>query len=241
MTPDHGDTENVTQFNKLFHYFTERKRYGVVGKSTVPAVKDTYVVPLEAEMSKKPDFVELLEYCTIENPTPERMLLLTFVVKAHNSPSAQQTPRPLDATIASPVGVNNHGPGPSPMSQHPGFQTSPTQGMPYPTQQHLPLYANSPTQAQHAYMPPHPQQHQTPYPSQQLTGMDAARHVLGDQANSPVVSQLLADRPNFGVGEFGILREFFTSVPATKTDYNLLKGMLSVRLQQAQEQQNGQQ
>ena len=239
VTPN-GEPDNITQFNKLFQYFTERKRYGVVGRSPVPAVKDTYVVPLESGMLNKPEFIELLEYCIIEDPAPERMLLLTFVVKANNSPSAQQTPRPLDTAIASPIGVNNHGPGPSPMSQHPGFQNSPTPGMPYPPQQHLPPYANSPTQAQHAYMPPHPQQHQSPYPPQQLIGMEAARQVLGEQANSPVVSQLLTDNPSSGVVEFSILRDFFVNVPATKNDYNLLKGMLSMKMQQAQEQQNGQ-
>ena len=70
--------------------------------------------------------------------------------------------------------------------------------------------------------------------------MDAARQVLGEQANSPVVSQLLTDNPGSGVVEFSILRDFFVNVPATKNDYNLLKGMLSMKMQQAQEQQNGQ-
>ena len=134
VTPNQ-EPDNIAQFDKLFRYFTERKRYGVVGKSTVPVVKDTYVVPLEAGMSKKPDFVELLEYCIIEDPTPERMLLLTFVVKANNSPSAQQTPRPLDASISSPIGANSHGPGPSPMGQHAGFQGTPNPPMPFPPPQ----------------------------------------------------------------------------------------------------------
>ena len=240
VTPN-GEPDNITQFNKLFQYFTERKRYGVVGKSPVPAVKDTYVVPLEAGISKKPEFVELLEYCIIENPTPERMLLLTFVVKANNSASSQHNPRPLDASIASPIGVNHHALGPSPTSQHTGYQSSPTPAIPYPPQQHLPPYASNPTQIQHAYMPPHPHQHQSIYSQQQLTGMEAARQVLGEQANSPTVGQLLIDNPGAGVVEFSILREFFINVPATMNDYNLLKGMLSMKMQQAQEQSNGQQ
>lgn len=237
VTPNQ-EPDNVAQFDKLFHYFTERKRYGVVGKSPVPVVKDTYVVPLEAGMSKKADFVELLEYCIIEDPTPERMLLLTFVVKASNSPSTQQTPRPLDASISSPIGNNSHGPGPSPMGQHAGFQGTPTPALPFPPPQpHLPPYAASPTQ--HAYMPPHQPQHQSPYPPQHhpMTGMDAARQVLGDMANSPVVSQLLAESPNTSAAEFGVIREFFNTVPATVGDYHMLKSMLSLRMQQ--EQQNG--
>ena len=227
VTPSE-DSENVTQFDKLFRYFTERKRYGVIGKSSVPAVKDTYIVPLEAGMSKKADFVELLEYCIIEDPTPERMLLLTFVVKSNNSPSAQQTPRPLDASsIASPIGPNH-----SAMSSHPGFQNSPGPGytanapIVHP---HHQVYGNSPNnQVQHPYMPPH---HQSYHP----TGRDAARQVLGDWAEASVVSELLAEAPNSGVAEFEVIRGMFESVPATRSDLNMLKQMLAIRHQQAQE------
>ena len=244
------DSENIAQFDKLFRYFTERKRYGVVGKSAVPSVKDTYVVPLEAGVSKKPDFVELLEHCDIEDPTPERTLLLTFVVKGNNSPTTAQTPRPLDASsIVSPI-VATHGP--NPLGQHPGFQTSPTPAMPFPPPngQHLPAYANSPTPAQHAYMPPHPnQQHQAQYSAQQApvtnsgsTGMEAARLALGDACNAPVISELLAENPNITEPEFKVISEFFNIVPATQNDLSLLKGMLNVRHQETakqQQQQNG--
>jgi len=231
------DTDNIAQFDKLFRYFTERKRYGVIGKSTVTAVKDTYVVPLEAGISKKPDFIELLEYCTIEDPTPERMLLLTFVVKANNSPSTAQTPRHLDAaSVASPIGANY---GPHPVTQLGGFQSSPSPAMPFPPpNQHLPPYANSPTQGQHAYMPPHPNQ-QHHIANVGATGMDAARQVLGDFANAPVISELLAESPNTTAQEFGYIAEFFKNVPASQQDYTLLKGMLSYRQQQAPEGQNG--
>lgn len=228
VTPSE-DPDNVAQFDKLFRYFTERKRYGVIGKSAVTAVKDTYIVPLEAGMSKKAEFVELLEYCIIEDPTPERMLLLTFVVKCNNTPSAQQTPRPLDgSSIASPIGPNH-----SAMSSHPGFQSSPNQGMPPNAplihHHHQQGYANSPKhQAQHAYMPPH----QSPYP---VTGRDAARQVLGDWADAPVVTELLAEAPNSGVAEFEVIRGMFESVPATRNDLNMLKQMLEIRHQQAQQ------
>jgi len=231
------ETENIAQFDKLFHYFTERKRYGVIGKSTVAAVKDTYVVPLEAGISKKPDFIELLEYCTIEDPTPERMLLLTFVVKANNSPSTAQTPRHLDAaSVASPIGGNH---GPHPVGQHGGFQNTPTPAIPFPPpNQHLPPYANSPSQTQHAYMPPHPnQQHQSA--NQGTTGMDAARQVLGDLINAPVISELLAESPNTTVQEFVSIADWFNNVPASQQNYTLLKGMLSVKRQQSAEGQNG--
>lgn len=230
VTPSE-DPDNVAQFDKLFRYFTERKRYGVVGKSTVPAVKDTYIVPLDAGMSKKAEFVELLEYCIIEDPTPERMLLLTFVVKLNNSPSAQQTPRPLDAnSMASPIGPNHSA---ITMGSHPGLQHLPAPGVPpnapLPPHHHHQGYSNSPNhQTQTAYMPPH----QSPYP---VTGRDAARQVLGEWADAPVVSELLAEAPNSGVAEFEVIRAMFESVPATRTDLNVLKQMLEIRHQQAQQ------
>lgn len=225
VTPN-SDAESQVQFDKLFTYFTERKRYGVIGKSPVSSVKDTYVVTLDAGAGKKPDFVEMLEYCIIEDPRPERTLLLTFAVKLNNSPSAQQTPRHTDAaSIASPIGT---------MGQHPGFQNSPTA---FTSAQHLPPYASSPTQSQHAYMPPH---HQSPYPPQQqqyggagVTGIDAARQALGELASAPVVSELLKEAPSSGaaicVPEFLVIRELLHNVPAAREDLTMLKGLLTVK------------
>ena len=243
VTPTEG-AENIAQFDKLFEYFTGRKRYGVISKSAVPAVKDTYAVPLEAGASKKPDYVELLEYCVIEDPVPERMLLLTFVVKANNSPSTAQTPRHLDASsVASPIATSN---GPHPLGAHQGFQNSPTPAMPFhpsnQPSQHLPPYSSSPSQTQHPYMPPHPnpQQQQQQNANTGATGMSAARQVLGPLADAPSIGALLAESPNVGVPEFGLIADFFTKVPATQNDYNLLKGMLRVEHQQAVGEQNGQ-
>ena len=232
VTPN-SDAESQVQFDKLFTYFTERKRYGVIGKSPVPSVKDTYVVTLDAGAGKKPDFVEMLEYCIIEDPRPERTLLLTFAVKLNNSPSAQQTPRHTDAgSVASPITAS--GPQTSSMGQHPGFQNSPTA---FANPQHLPPYASSPTQAQHAYMPPH---HQSPYPPQQqqyggagVTGIDAARQALGELANAPVVSELLKEAPSsgvaIGVSEFLVIRELLQNIPAAREDLIMLKGLLTMK------------
>ena len=232
VTPN-SDAESQVQFDKLFTYFTERRRYGVIGKSPVPSVKDTYVVTLDAGDGKKPDFVEMLEYCIIEDPRPERTLLLTFAVKLNNSPSAQQTPRHTDAgSIASPITAS--GPQASNIGQHPGFQNSPTA---FTTPQPLPPYASSPTQTQHAYMPPH---HQSPYAPQQqqyggtgVTGIDAARQALGELASAPVVSELLKEAPSSGVAmgvpEFLVIRELLQNVPAAREDLTMLKGLLTVK------------
>ena len=229
--------DDQAQFNKLFKYFTERKRYGVISKNPVISVKDTYVVPLEAGADKKPEFVELLEHCTIEFPSPERTLLLCFVVKMNNSPSAQQTPRaPEVGSLNSPVNVS--GPQATPISGHPGFHNSPAPGLPYPAQQPYPNYAGSPTQSQAAFMPPHAaQQQQSPYPIPQPQhygpiGMEAARQALGDLANVSVIAELLQEAPNSGVAEFMVVKDLLERVPASQHDYKILRGMLAQRLQQ---------
>ena len=235
VTPSEA-SDDIAQFHKLFKYFTERKRYGVISKNPVPSVKDTYVVPLEAGADKKPEFVELLDYCTIEVPSAERMLLLSFVIKMNNSPSTQQTPHAPDVgALNSPL--NTSGPQPTPIGGHPGFQDSPTPGMPYPPQQQYPGYAGSPPQGQSGYVPPHPVQQQPPYSNQQPQhygpiGMEAARQALGDLANVPVIAELLNEAPNSGVAEFMVVRDLLERVPACQNDYKILRGMLAQRLQQ---------
>ena len=231
ITPnDEPDTQ--AQFNKLFNYFTERKRYGVVGKSPVSAVRDIYVVPLESGMGKKPEFIELLEYCTIEDPCPERMLLVTYVIKSKTDPtsSAQATPRHLDtATAASPLSTQ-HAQGqfrpPIPVG-HPGSHMSPLQ--PYTGTASY----GSPAQHQQSFMPPQQQHSYSPPPyTGNPVGIDAARQVLGDMANSPAVGELLSQAPNTGVVEFGIIKEFFESVPACRNDFGMLMGLLKMKSQQ---------
>lgn len=237
-------------FDRLFKYFTERKRYGVIGKNAFSAVKDTYLVPLEAGMSKKPDFVELLEYCTIEDPSPERMLLLTFVIKSNNSPSAQATPRNnLDvSSIASPItGSVQQTPTPFSSLSKAISHASPTQSYPGMVHAIAPL-ASSPPQPHHtAFVPPQHSGHYTALPQQQPptpmtpvqnfhsgppTGMDAARKSLGDMATVPSVAQLLAEAPNTGVPEFEVIRDMLESAPASRNDFKLLKDMLAMKYHQ---------
>lgn len=242
------DPDARVHFDKLFKYFTERKRYGVIGKNPFGAVKDTYLVPLEAGMSKKPDFVELLEYCTIEDPRPERMLLLTFVVKSNNSPSAQATPRNnLDASsIASPItGSVQQTPTTFPSLSKTISHVSPTQSYPGPVHAMAPLASSSPQPPHHSFAPPQHSSLYTALPQQQPpmtpvqtfhsgtpTGMDAARKTLGDMATVPSVSHLLAEAPNTGVPEFEVIRDMLESAPASRNDFKLLKDMLAMKYHQ---------
>lgn len=228
-------------FNKLFTYFTERNRYGVISKSPVPSVRDIYLVPLEAGTAKKPEFIELLEDSTVEDNRPTRMLLITYVIKTKidNTPSAQATPRNLDSgMIASPISTQPPGPYRTSSLSHSGANMSPigpyggtTFGTPTQHQQafapppqqqpYSPVYENNGAQHTHSQSPPKPS-----------TGMDAARQVLGDVANAPSVAELLSKAPATGVVEFQIIKEVFESVPASQADFGMLMGLLNARMQQ---------
>lgn len=250
VTPT-DDEASKTAFDKLFQYFADRKRYGVVGKSTVKEVKDIYLVPLEAGATKNPDFIELLEHCTIPTPVPERMLLIAFVIRAHGPPPGQEsinTPsQPDTAAIASPVTTSGYQvPTPFPAQAPPPVGMAPYHGSPTPAgaayhnspPQPQPGFQNTPPQLQHPYgMPPPPQQQQQqPPPYQQPytgpVGMEAAKQALGDMMHASTVGALLSEAPNAGVVEFQIVRELFEQIPATKDNFEMLRGMLAMKLAQ---------
>lgn len=219
VTPN-DDPETRAQFDKLFDYFTERRRYGVVAKSAFANVKDTYLVPVEASTSKKPEFIELLEHCTLEDPNPERMMLLTYVIRSNNSPSAQATPRHPDSAVvaASP-------------SSHPTASSS-LNAM-SPMDRPSTFAAASPPQALHQGHPtPTHSFAPQPQPPTGPRGIEAARQALGDLANAPSVGQLLSEAPNTGVPEFQIVKGLLERVPATRGDYAMLTNLLSIELQQ---------
>ena len=235
--------DDEAHFNKLFDYFTERNRYGVISKSPVPAVRDIYLVPLESGMGKKPEFIELLEESTIEDSRPTRMLLITYVIKTKtdNTPSAQATPRNLDGgMIASPISSQAPGHYRTSSMSHPGANMSPIGpyggtafGTPTQQQQQFP----APIHQQQPYSPVYDTNNgaNTQSPPTQATGMDAARQVLGDMANAPAVTELLAKAPATAANEFWIVKEVFDSVPASQGDFNMLMGLLNAKMKQGQQ------
>ncbi|CAL8578873.1 Transcription factor bye1 [Xanthoria parietina] len=245
ITPTEEEESKIA-FEKLFQYFTDRKRYGVIVKKS--DAKDVYLVPLDAGTTVKPEFIELLEYCTIQTPVPERMLLVTFVIRSHNAAAAQEnnTPRQPDAAaIASPINASG-GPAPSPFTAPPpmGYHGSPTPA----------AYHNSPPQPQGGFQPPqqyshtppqqlpygipphqhHQQQQPPPYqpPYNGPVGMEAAKQVLGEMAYAPTVGAMLDEAPTAGVVEFQIVREIYQTVSAAKENYDMLKTMLQMKLRE---------
>ncbi|KAM0108312.1 Transcription factor bye1 [Aspergillus fumigatus] len=227
-------------FDKLFNYFQDRKRYGVVGKHPLPAVKDTYVIPIEAGSTKKPEFIELLENNTLEDPTPERVLLVVFAVKTgeSNPPSVQLSshhPSQEPASFASPVTVAATPqqqqfltPGPRQMSQmSPTTPPSAISGI-IPT---LNSFASQPPQSLQPQQPQLPTQpasqsqgYQPPQPHSQMavTGMAAAVKVLGAQANAPAIQQLLQQAPNADVSQLGVVHGIISRQPEAASNYEML-------------------
>lgn len=224
------------EFNKLFEYFTDRERHGVVNAKTspFPAVRDVYVVPLDSGVAKKPDFLELLDDVHLEEPRPSRMLLVAYVIKAkadsnNAMSSTHATPHHLDSTaVASPISAQTPFQNRNVLpAGNPGSHTSPI--TPYAGGS----YGNSAQQQQQFTTTQH-QLHPPPHynNSSPVTGIEAARQVLGDMASLPAVGELLAAAPSTGIVEFGHIKEVFESIPASQKDFDMLVGLLSARMQQ---------
>lgn len=219
-------------FDNLFNYFQDRNRYGVVGKHPLPAVKDTYLIPIEAGSSKKPEFIELLENNSLEDPTPERILLVVFVVKTSDSnppsvqPSSHQpsqepggsvTASPMTAGAATPQQAQFMTPGPRATSQITPTPSS-LGGTPLA---HAP-YGQPPAQQQAPSGPQYGSYQAAPLQQAPPTGIAAAVQVLGAQASSPAIQQLLQQAPNADASQLGVVRDILFRRPETASNYELL-------------------
>ncbi|KAI5309294.1 hypothetical protein KEM55_003579, partial [Ascosphaera atra] len=106
------------EFNKIFDYFSQRERYGVIGLHTHQMVKDLYVVPVEKGGGdgtvKKPEFLDLLENNCVEEPVKERLLLVVYVVRNGES-SRTNTPQTA-SSFSNQAGVQHK---PSQLQQQP--------------------------------------------------------------------------------------------------------------------------
>ncbi|PGH27782.1 hypothetical protein AJ80_00570 [Polytolypa hystricis UAMH7299] len=242
ISPPESPKDNA-EFQKLFQYFVDRERYGVVGKHPLSAVKDTYIIPVEAGAGKKPEFIELLENNTLEDPMPQRALLVVFVVKTSNSPSANPTPKEPSYTSASPLtatpSTGNHQtpttavagssisgstpqtiPGTVGPNNFVAQGTAVQQPTPQSPQQHFspPPAPQFPATLSPAQQQPQQQQQQ----QQPLTGKAAATQVLGHLANSPAVEELLRLAPNADLEQLKVVAGILAHNPGAANNYNLL-------------------
>ena len=226
-------------FNKLFHYFKSRNRYAVGVEHANPAIKDIYLIPVEAG-ANKPEVLQLMDNATIPNPVPENMLIVPIVVK--NTELAGTTPRDQGTVATSPLtAVHTRGgevsvstPTPAQSStQADGPAPPPPTGMAYgpAASASTTPQASDSTPSRHLPTLPPSGSAQNQY---QPTGAVAASQVLGELANAPAVQQLLAQVPTAGTAEMNVVKEIIQENAMAAQDLQVLTQMLMSRNQPRQ-------
>lgn len=106
VVPDGPETTLAKQqFQKLWKYFVDRDRWGVVSDQMHREhVTDTYIVPLKAGREKLPTFLQRLDYNIIEDPRSKDMLLAVFVIKWRHQSHSQPQAVPPPGSAMSPNG-----------------------------------------------------------------------------------------------------------------------------------------
>jgi hypothetical protein len=183
LKPEHSTNQGL--FDRLFDYFKSKERYAVVGKHSMPCIKDLYIVPIDKDETL-PDWFGVVDPPSKvpETGRSSKMLVLIFVVIRSLVPGHQENTN--GATIASQrfsmQGTPGFGtpaqPQASPFPPAPHHQQQQQyQGSPLPRQQQLhqpspqPPFSPQPPQQQqqpqyqYAYSPPQGQgQHYSPPP-----------------------------------------------------------------------------
>ena len=235
LTPS-GGMDSQIEFEKLWAYFNDRQKYGVVGTSDTSAYRDAYVIPLEAGMAKIPEFMEILEHNLIEAPRRERMMLLSFTVKANNSSTpGMATPAPA-AQQSDPVSTYPIGPlaslGGSPVAN----ATSGSPGVASAFNSHSSVgqaqFAQSASQ-QLPYQAAPQLTPQAPAPSPLLSSdpTQAAAQILGSLVDAPVVKQVLAQGDDLSAKQLGIIKGILQRVPAAGADFDMFGKLLAAEWQ----------
>lgn len=207
-----GGSEGQAEFEKMWHHFETRQKYGVVRNLTSSSIRDVYVIPLEAGMTELPVFMEMLEEINLEKPRPERMILITYVLKSPHRPYLQpQTPatpsngtgatitavQPNPSEVAPDTSIVSAGPAASPITPHP-TQNNPS--MSFPPQQNATAVSSSDTKT--------------------------AEQILGRFINASVIKQLLSQSPDIHAVQLNIIKEILEKVPEAGEDFELLSRLL---------------
>ncbi|CAG5140336.1 uncharacterized protein ALTATR162_LOCUS688 [Alternaria atra] len=231
-------TDGRTIMDHLYEYFHSRGRWGVVPVEGNDILRDLYVIPIEEGGSNLPPFIDMLEYCTIETPRKEHMLILAMVAKLPEIkpqlPPTQHFERYPEQEIATgqtPQPVFNNGP--SPFTNPHAPQMSPVTAAYPPGQYGNPFAAppanmvpvQQPTPPMNA--PPH---HQIP----------KALEILGPYIDAPVIVTILGSSlsQNSAVSELQMmnLRHIVETVPEARDNITVLTNHL-----RSKNESNGQQ
>ncbi|KAL5117347.1 Transcription factor bye1 [Pleosporales sp. CAS-2024a] len=224
-------TDGRVVMDHFYQYFHSRGRWGVVpvDDSVAGVMRDLYIIPIEAGGSNLPPFIDMLEYCTIETPRKEHMLLLALVAKLPEAkpglpPQTEQSERfpgqdmgagqvahqqaqpSAGPSPSSPAAHNANAPQFSPMAPSYMAQAQPAQNQ----QHHLAYYPP----AAAAAAPPH---HQIP----------RALEILGPYIDAPVIVQILASNQPVSELHMVNLRHIVELNPEARTNFAVLLDLLS--------------
>ena len=233
----------------LYEYFHSRGRWGVVPvdhSDTNGILRDLYVIPIEEGGSNLPPFIDMLEYCTIETPRKEHMLLLALVAKL---PEAKPQLPPTEhyerypaqeiaaGQVAQPIlhtGPAN-GPSPSPLTNPHAPQFSPVSAAVPQGQYSNPFTAHQPNMVPHQQPTPPingPPHHQIP----------KAVEILGPYIDTPVIVGILSAQDSAGISELHLenLRHIVENVPEARNNMEVFLNHLGSRINGPQGQQQAQ-
>ena len=247
VTQPEGDIQDAIEFDRVFKYFKDRKRYGVITQQAEPAIKDIYLIPLD-KGDDLPEMLKLLEEKSIGDEhgrIVERMLMIPIVIKNTELPhiaNANMPPTPtMQQTPITPYDTQ-------------GGQFPP-QGVPYP---HHPLpphgIANGtptpgPAPGQFYGSPPPIYGAPGPAPGQQipspgyppgLQGPALALQVLGPLVNAPAVAELLRRVQGVDQHQLEILRDICHANGQAAQDLSILTAELQSRQVQGEQNTRGQ-
>lgn len=237
-----GGIEARVEFDRLWSYFETRQKWGVFRFPEPNVFKGVYLIPVEAGMAKLPDFMDKLEHSMIEAPRAERIMLVAFAVKCASTPpagleAAEHAGSPSDRPNFN---MGHPGQGVPPVSG-PGLAGSPV------TPQHtintgLDGIANTtaftrytqmapPVQQVHVYSPPGGSPQTIVGDSYSPSTMSPAQHILGPLADSLVAKHLLAESPDMGASQIGVVKDILERVPAARDNLDLFSQLLTEKTQ----------
>lgn len=201
------------EFTKIFEYFMEKNRWGVIGNRMGPSsVRDVYLVPLEAGNARIPLFMSSLEVNKLPENREERMMLLVIVYREESQPGnfdGNQSPSLMTHPQRQMSQV--YGPAASPLTQHGSFK-SPTD----PAQQKK--------------------------LEDQRRGEAIAREILGPEyIDAPTVQFILPQAFQMVAKEWHVIKEIYMNDVRARTDLQHLAQLLADRANGAEQQQQQQQ
>jgi hypothetical protein len=241
-----------SEFLALLKYFTDKKRYGVIGDKTIANVRDTYLVPVPPGEDNYPEFMLNLVDNNIPRVREEPMLLAVFVY--HTEP--EQLKQVKDGVAAQQDASGVESPNPAAHAQRsnstasagpafsPATPQAPQGGFP---QQPSPAQWQSATQTP-VPIPQPPTYAKPPPPSvappkmtdaykhqAQQAGIAAAQEMLGPWINAPTVQFILPQAYQMARKEWEVVRRVLERDPKARDDLQ----HLGILLERETSEKNG--